>query len=203
MLEQTASPRRLPSARTGAGSPVSQRRDFPGDGEQGRPGYTLTERGGQGQQRGMWTDCSFPAAGRVGARAEFPRAGRRGAVSCSVPVPIAMPHQGLGVGNAALALGTAGLRADPSPRRRWIPGGFQIRAPPGSRFFCVPAARERPPRRRGGGQERTQWGSSLEGKAGEERCRSLLREPALLLSSSFGDFSQARRRMVAGFLLSE
>lgn len=72
---QTASLRPLPSARTRAGSPGSSQPlgshstenfSFPRDGEQERSGHTLTECGDQGQQRGMWTEQSFVAAGGSG-----------------------------------------------------------------------------------------------------------------------------------------
>lgn len=44
---------------------------FPRDGDQGRSGHTLAECGDQGQQRGMWTDQSFVAAGGSGLGLSF------------------------------------------------------------------------------------------------------------------------------------
>lgn len=117
--EQTASPWPLPSARTGAGSPGSNQPSghtkptetfgFPRDGDQRRSGHTLTECGDQGQQRGMWTDQSFVAAGGSGLGLSF-----REWVE---EVPILNPHsKRTWWGNVLVALGTAELRDDPLPQ---------------------------------------------------------------------------------------
>lgn len=115
---------------------------FPRDGVQGSSGHTLTECGDQGQQRGMWTDQSFVAAGESGLGPSF-----REWVE---EVPILNPRsKRTRWGNVLVALGTAGLRDDPLPQATadsWrLPAS---RADSQSVLLCS-AARERPPEKGG------------------------------------------------------
>lgn len=55
---------RSPNSNQPSGSHSAETFCFPRDGEQGRSGHTLMEFGDRGQQRGVWTDQSFVAAGR-------------------------------------------------------------------------------------------------------------------------------------------
>lgn len=136
-----------PGSNQPSGSHSAETFGFPRDGDQGRSGHTLTECGDRGQQRGVWINQSCRGCWKIRARAEFPRAGRRGTVRSSAPILSSCP-MGTRRGNAAMALGTAGLKDDPLPQA--TSDSWRLLA---SRAASQPvplcsAARERPLRRR-------------------------------------------------------